>query len=175
MEKYKIIETTEKNGKKITYIWHPGIIPEGVVPQQVFGFTVTPEKLVVLVRDGGEDRFTPPGGGIESGETPLQALIREFSEEAQFEPKNIKLLGSLEVIYEGAAEEIQRHNLQVRFVGTAENLTPFVPNKDGFEVEERILVPYADLPKYVGFSEKYASGRVQYEMFCDYIEGRLVL
>lgn len=175
MNKYKLTESKERNGQKITYIWHPNEIPEGILLHQVYGFAHTNDNLVTLVRDKKEQRFTLPGGGIESGETAYEALTREFTEEAQFEPKDVKLLGSLEIINESGEEEIDRHNLQVRFVCKIEHLEKFIPLKDGFEVEERIFVYYKDIPKYVGFIEKYTTGKIQYDMFCDYIENNLKL
>ena len=174
MEKYKLTETKDKNDYKITYIWHPGMIPDGIPVQQVYGFCSTKDNLVTLVREKGDNRFTPPGGGSENGETALETLHREFMEEVQFVPENVKLLGSLEVINPGAEEEIQRHNLQVRFVCKNGTLNNFIPLKDN-ETEQRIFVYYKDLPEYVGFINKYTSGKIQYEMYCDYIEGRLEL
>jgi 8-oxo-dGTP pyrophosphatase MutT (NUDIX family) len=174
MDKYKLTEVKEKDNKKVTYIWHPGIIPEGVPVQQVYGFCSTTENLVALAREKDDTRFTPPGGGSEEGETAVQTLMREFMEEVQFTPIDIKLLGSLEVINPNAEEEIQKHNLQVRFVCKVGQLEKFVPLQDG-ETEQRIFVHYKDLPEYIGFINKYTSGKIQYDMYCDYLEGKIQL
>jgi len=174
MEKYKLTETREKDGDTIRYIWHPGVIPKNIPVQQVYGFCNTVDNLVVLVREKGDDRFTPPGGGSEKDETAIETLRREFIEEAQFIPKDIKLLGSLEVINPGAKEEIQKHNLQIRFackIGKVEDFTPLRDN----ETEQRIFVYYRDLPHYIGFINKYTSGKIQYDMYCDYLEGKITL
>ncbi len=175
LDNYKLTEIKEKSGVELQYIWHPGDIPLGIPIQQVYGFCISKDNLVCLVRDKDEQRFTPPGGGVESGESALLGLQREFIEEAQFFPQNAKLLGSLEVVNPGALEEIQKHNLQVRFVCEAGDIDKFIPGKDGFETEERIFVYYKDLPKYVGFIDKYTSGKIQYDMLCDYIEGKIEL
>lgn len=174
MEKYKITEIVEKEDSKITYIWHPGLIPADIPVQQVYGFCNTKDNLVILVRERGDNRFTPPGGGVENGETALGAFCRELMEEAQFVPEDIKLFGSLEVINPGADEEIQKHNLQVRFVCRIGSLDRFVPLKDG-ETEQRIFIHYKDLPEYVGYINKYKSGRIQFEMYSDYIEEKIKL
>jgi 8-oxo-dGTP pyrophosphatase MutT (NUDIX family) len=174
MKKYSFVEIKEKDGNKVTYIWHPGIIPENVPIQQVYGFCLTTDNLVVLVKEKNDNRFTPPGGGVEKGETALETLLREFVEEVQFIPSEIKLLGSLEVINPAAEDDIQKHNLQVRFVCKVNNLKEFIPLVES-EIEERISIHYKDLPQYVGFIDKYASGKIQYDMLCDYIEGRIIL
>jgi 8-oxo-dGTP pyrophosphatase MutT (NUDIX family) len=174
MEKYKLTEIKEKDGYEITYTWHPGVIPKDIPVQQVYGFCSTKDNLVVLVREKDDTRFTPPGGGTEKRETALDTLYREFMEEAQFVPNDIKLLGSLEVINPAANEKIQKHNLQVRFACRVGQIDQFVPLKDN-ETEQRIFVYYKDLPEYISFISKYTSGKIQYDMYCDYIEGKLEL
>jgi len=84
-------------GQKVTYTWHADKILDisEYKPTQVYGFCKTAGNLVCLVRDEDEVRFTLPGGGIEDGELPQEALIREFKEEAQVELKNIKRTGIL--------------------------------------------------------------------------------
>jgi len=142
--------------------------------QQVYGFCNTVDNLVVLVREKGDDHFTPPGGGSEKKETAVETLHREFLEEAQFIPQDVRLLGSLEVINPGAQDEIQKHNLQVRFVCKIGKLENFIPLRDN-ETEQRIFVYYKDLPEYIGFIKKYTSGKIQYDMYCDYLEGKIIL
>lgn len=174
MDKYKLTEIKDRNGSEVKYIWHPGVIPEGIPVQQVYGFSLTKDNLVMLVKEKDDDRFTPPGGGSEEGETAVETLKRELLEEGQFEPQNIRLLGSLEVVNPDAEEDIQKHNLQVRFVCDIDNLEKFVPMQDG-ETKKRIFVYYKDMPEYVGFIDKYTSGRIQYDMFVDHIEGKIEL
>ncbi|MFZ2620955.1 MAG: NUDIX hydrolase [Minisyncoccia bacterium] len=174
MEQYRLTEIKEKDGVKVTYIWHPGVIPEGIPVQQVYGFCNTVDNLVVLVREKGDDRFTPPGGGTEKNETALETLYREFNEEVQFIPEDVKLLGSLEVINPGAEDEIQKHNLQVRFVCRIGKMENFIPLHDN-ETEQRIFIYYKDLPEYIGFIKKYSSGMIQYNMYCDYVDGKIDL
>lgn len=175
LDKYRITEVVKKDEGDVTYIWHPGVIPENIPVQQVYGFAITKENKICLVRDKGETRFTPPGGGVENGETGLEALYREFLEEAQFSPLNVKILGSLEVINPNADSDIQKHNLQVRFVCEVSNFVEFIPLKDGFETEERIFVNYKELPEYVNFVKKYSSGKRQFDMVIDFIEKKIEL
>jgi ADP-ribose pyrophosphatase YjhB (NUDIX family) len=172
--KYPIQETIKKETRNIIYIWHPEKIPENIpenIPvQQVYVFTVSAEGLVCLVRDKEETRFTPPGGGVEKGETAEMAAHRECNEEAQFDLEDVQLLGSGEVINETTDDEIQKHCLQVRYIAKAKSITKFIPEKDGFETEQRIFVYYKDLNEYVSYMKKYETGRAQYEMLCEIIE-----
>jgi ADP-ribose pyrophosphatase YjhB (NUDIX family) len=174
MDRYKLSEIVEKEGNKITYIWHPGFIPENIPIQQVYGFCNDEKNNIILVREKNDNRFTPPGGGVEKDETAIDALKREFEEEAQFCPLDIRLLGSLEVINPNSEDQIQKHNLQVRFVCKTGILENFIPLRDN-ETEQRIFVPYKDIPEHVGFIKKYKTGKIQYDMFCDYLEGKIQL
>ncbi len=42
---------------------------------------ISPQSEMLLVRKQGTDVFIQPGGKIDPGETPLQALVRELKEE----------------------------------------------------------------------------------------------
>lgn len=154
-----------RNTQVITFKWHPSELLDvnEFKPTQIYGFCKTKDNLVCLVRDKDEERFTLPGGGIDKGENPEQSLVREFREEAQLELKNIKLLGSVEVIVEEKGKPIEKTQ-QVRYTCEFDKLEEFVPEKGGWEVVERIWVYYKDLPKYLKWM-KYKSGKEVFEAF----------
>ncbi|HSW91358.1 MAG TPA: NUDIX domain-containing protein [Candidatus Saccharimonadales bacterium] len=54
------------------------------------------DRKVLVERSYGKEFFIHPGGKIESGETPKQALVRELMEEFQIkvDEKDLELFGS---------------------------------------------------------------------------------
>lgn len=173
-EKYKLKEIKTIDGNNITYTWHPLKIVDGIPAGQIYVFCILPYNKVVLVRDSGETRFTPPGGGVETGEDPLDAAKREVLEEAQIELSDLKLLGSLEIENPSDPDKLQQHHQQVRYVSYLDSMPEFVPNKDGWETEERIIVDIEELPNCISWL-KYPSGEVQYRMLLDYLDGKIEL
>jgi len=158
--------------QKVSFIWHSDVILDTSVykPTQVYGFCVKSDNLVSLVRDENEERFTLPGGGIDGNESPQDALTREFQEEAQFAPLEIKILGSLEVIVEENGKVTEKTQ-QVRFICKLDKINELEPKKDGWETVERIFVYYKDLPKYLNWI-KYESGQEVFKAFCHEIESQ---
>ena len=76
----EFIHTWEHNGAVVTFSWLGNV---DVTPDRVYAIAFTPERKILLVTD---PEWSPqgwlPGGGIEAGETPEQALARELLEEA---------------------------------------------------------------------------------------------
>lgn len=61
------------------------------------GYMVRDGKTL-LVHHKGFDKWTPPGGHIEIGETPTEALIREFMEETGMK---IEIISALPEVFKG--------------------------------------------------------------------------
>lgn len=160
-----IVRDTVKNKDgSIYFTWHPGRILGDVKSFQVYGFCLNREGKVCLVRDKDETRFTLPGGHVDGKETPEEALKREFQEEAQFVPENIKVLGTLEVEVKDGDGVTSDHHQQVRFVCFVKEIPEFVEVKDGWETAERIFIDPQDLPKYIDWIA-YPTGKAQFEEF----------
>lgn len=156
----KLSSTIQINNEQTNFTWHPKVIIDGLKPKNIYGFCITNDNKVVLVRDKDETRFTLPGGGIQEGESPVEALIREFREEAQFIPLNIELLGTLEVRITNKKGEVIEHHQQVRFICSIDNPGDFIPEKDGWETAERIFVNIEELKDYLEWLV-YPSGKAQ--------------
>lgn len=160
-----IITSVVKMGNDdVKFSWYPGTILENVKLRNIYGFCTTKDKKVVLVRDKDETRFTLPGGGVQEGETGTQALNREFMEEAQFYPQNIKLLGTLEVVRTDQNGNLVDHQQQARYMCTINDPGVHIPEKDGWETVERIFVNIEDLPQYLEWIA-YPTGKAVYEEF----------
>lgn len=67
---------------------------EKVLFDAVLGFPVREDEVLLAFKTQkiGKDRWNGFGGGIEEGETPIEAMVREFAEEsgATADPKDVE-------------------------------------------------------------------------------------
>ena len=65
---------------------------------QKAGGILLQDRKFMLEKHGGNDTYVVPGGKLEIGETPEQALVREFQEEFHLSllPTNLEALGIFE-------------------------------------------------------------------------------
>lgn len=74
----------------------------------VYGMIIEQDRLLLTEKPGGcyVGMLDLPGGGIEFGEMPEEALIRELREEIGLEPKSWQLVGNY-----GHNQRVESENL----------------------------------------------------------------
>lgn len=134
---------TNRSGQKLNLIYReddPLKDLEGKILQGVHAFCFCDGKLVVVYA-AEKGYWTPPGGGIELGETYEEAVVREVKEETNMKVLSQKFIGYQD-IYE--PDRIVR---QTRSVCIVEPHGPFVKDPDGDVTEIKLIDP-ADYKQY---------------------------
>ncbi|MCX6716000.1 MAG: NUDIX domain-containing protein [Candidatus Taylorbacteria bacterium] len=117
----------------------------GRVLQAVHAFCFCGGKLVVVYA-AKKGYWTPPGGGIEPGETYEEAVVREVKEETNMKVLSQRLIGYQDIY------EPNRIMRQTRSVCIVEPYGPFVSDPDGDITEIKLIDP-ADYKKYFDWGE----------------------
>jgi len=129
---------TDSNGEKIDYIYYEGVDPmkdlKGKNLKGVHAFCLCGDKFV-LVYANKTKKWTPPGGGIEKGETYEEAVIREVKEESNMKVLHQELIGFCD-FYEPTG--ITR---TTRSFCIVEPYGPFVSDPDGDITEIKLIDP----------------------------------
>lgn len=103
------------------------------------------DKLVLVYSDK-KGYWTPPGGGVETGEGIQEAVVREVREETNMRVLKQRLIGYQEIIWPDRVET------QARSVCLVEPLGEFVSDPDG-DVTRIELVDPKDVKKYFDWGE----------------------
>lgn len=114
---------------------------------QVYGFCKDVDSgNFCIVRETGQNHYSLPGGGCDIGELPEEAFRRELKEETLFTANIVNLLGVTRVDIFNFDKKMHLQTIfQARYYTEIVEKVPFVANKNGFEIEERIFVSYSDL------------------------------
>ena len=138
-------------GQVLDVVYYEGLNPnenlDGKIQilSGVHAFCFCDGKLVVVYAEN-KKYWTPPGGGIESGETYEQAVIREVQEETNMKVLHQELIG-FQDIYE--PDRIVR---QTRSFCIVEPYGNFVSDPDG-EITEIKLIDPKDFKQYIDWKE----------------------
>ena len=115
--------------------------------QGVHAFCFCGDKLVV-VYSKAKGYWTPPGGGVEPGETVEEAVAREVLEET-----NMRVLKQRIIGYQDILEPAQIVR-QTRSVCIVEPIGPFVADADSAgDVTEIKLIDPQDMKQYFDWGE----------------------
>ena len=107
---------------------------DGKILQGVHAFCFCDGKLVI-VYSAKKGYWAPPGGGIESGETFEEAVVREVKEETNMKVLSQKFIGYQDIY------EPDRVVRQTRSVCIVEPYGPFVSDPDGDVTEIKLIDP----------------------------------
>ncbi len=106
----------------------------GKILQGVHAFCFYGDKLVIVFAKN-KGYWTPPGGGIEPGETYEEAVIREVKEETNMKVLKQKLIGYQDIY------EPNRIIRQTRSVCIIEPIGEFIVDPDGDVTEIKLIDP----------------------------------
>ena len=92
------------------------------------------------------DTGPPPGGGVEAGESPSEAVTREVKEETNMRVLKQQIIGFQDIFESGNV------NTQTRSVCLVEPFGPFVSDPDGDITEVKLILPQ-DYKNYFDWGE----------------------
>jgi len=113
--------------------------------QGVHAYCFYGDKLVVVYAES-KKYWTPPGGGIESGETYEEATVREVLEETKMKVLHQEFIGYQDIY------EPERTVRQTRSFCVVEPIGDFVSDSDG-EITAIKLIDPKDYKKYFDWKE----------------------
>ena len=99
---------------------------------------------VAMVRSRAYDYYKFPGGGIEAGEDPVQAMIREAREEAGLVvlPASVREYGYVHRVQKSARDETERF-IQDNYYYLCQAEDAVVPQRpDGYEADEGYVLEF---------------------------------
>lgn len=146
-------EILDKLGVAYDFSFIKGDVDSCLPVTQVYGFCKDVDSGgFCLVRETGQDHYGLPGGGCEIGELPEEAFRRELNEETLFTAEAVNLIGFTRIDMFASDKKIHLQTIfQARYYTEIKEKTPFVANKNGFEIEERIFVPFSNLIEKVAW------------------------
>ena len=104
------------------------------------------DKKIAMIHSRKYDYYKFPGGGIETGETPEEAMVRETAEEAGLVviPSSVREYGYVHRIQKSDGDETECF-IQDNFYYLCETEASAAPqNLDGYEAEEAYTLEWVD-------------------------------
>ena len=139
----------EHKGIIYNFTYHDGVPEVETDPNMMDGvhsFSFYNDKFVIVGH--GNNEWTPPGGGIEKGETYEEASIREIKEESNMKVLRQECIGYQDIKTPGQ-DRIQR---QFRMLAIVEPYGDFESDPDG-DISEIKLIDPKDYKQYFDWGE----------------------
>jgi 8-oxo-dGTP diphosphatase len=140
----EIKSTLEWKGKTFDIIYRDIDTAKDLGDQKISGahaFCFYKDKLVIVYA-ANKNRWTPPGGGVEEGETVEQAVVREIKEETNMKVLHHQFIGYQIIIEPG------KTSTQTRSFCMVEPYGEFVSDPDEGEITEIKLIDPKDIKQY---------------------------
>lgn len=120
---------------------------DGHTAQGVHAYCFCGDQLVIVYSEA-KGYWTPPGGGIEPGETIEEAVVREVLEETNMRVLKQRIFGYQDVF------EPHRLSTQIRAVCIVEPIGPFLADADSEgDVTAIKLIDPKDIKQYFDWGE----------------------
>jgi ADP-ribose pyrophosphatase YjhB (NUDIX family) len=140
---------TNRSGQIITVLYRDIDSESDVKDREihsVHAYCFYGDKLVVVYSDK-KGYWTPPGGGVEVGESASDAVVREVKEETNMKVLKQRFVGFQEIVEPGRIVN------QTRSVCIVEPYGPFVEDPDSGEITKIELIDPKDYKKYFDWRE----------------------
>jgi 8-oxo-dGTP diphosphatase len=139
-----------RSGQTLQVVYHDADSTDelaGAEVKGVHGYCFYGDKLVVVYSEK-KGYWTPPGGGVEPGETIEEAVVREVLEETNMRVLKQRLIGYQDI------SESTRALRQTRSVCIVEPIGPFVADGDAEgDVTEIKLIDPKDIKQYFDWGD----------------------
>ena len=132
----------------------------------VTGYVVDNDKNFLLIQNKlyKKNHWRPPGGGIDKGENPETAIIRELSEELGTDKFELMLRSKHLDKYDWPAWFIKKYKKEWRGQERTQFLVKFTGKKSEMKINKKEIktaawVLLSDLPKYFNFPAQLAEAK----------------
>ncbi|MEI6864377.1 MAG: NUDIX hydrolase [Candidatus Adlerbacteria bacterium] len=140
---------TNKSGQAVTVLYRDIDSESDLKGREISGvhaYCFCKDKLVLVYSDK-KGYWTPPGGGVESGESARDAVTREVKEETNMKVLKQRFVGFQEISEPG------KITTQTRSVCIVEPYGPFLADPDDGEITKIELIDPKDYKKYFDWGE----------------------
>ena len=143
----------DDQGQAVRFILHDWRDFSKLTPiTQSYAFIFNKEGKILIGKNpkSTKDSWSIPGGTLEEGESPDQALERELLEEVDAVCSRYEVIAIQECLFPGNPKANEgEHYYQLRYAGLLGELKEQTPDPDSGKVWERKFVDVKELPDHI--------------------------